>query len=180
MRFDIRMQGDTADRVLRALTTFAPIFVPAALRDAVSDAAWLEAMLEVERALANAESQRRRRSRRRPRRRSPRPAAPSVYDLDGARRGRARAAGNPVEPLVRALRERVGGDAARYVHFGATSQDIVDTAAMLVARERARADRRRSSTASARACARARARASRDADGRRARCCSRPCRRRSG
>jgi 3-carboxy-cis,cis-muconate cycloisomerase len=42
--------------------------------------------------------------------------------------------GNPVEPLVRALRERVGGDAASYVHFGATSQDVLDTAAMLVSR----------------------------------------------
>ena len=44
-----------------------------------------------------------------------------------------RAPGNPVEPLVRALREAVGDDgAAEYVHFGATSQDILDTAAMLV------------------------------------------------
>ena len=45
-----------------------------------------------------------------------------------------RAAGTPAEPLVRALVERVGEDAGRYVHLGATSQDIVDTAAMLVAR----------------------------------------------
>ena len=44
-----------------------------------------------------------------------------------------RAAGTPVEPLVRALRAAVGGDAERYVHRGATSQDIVDSAAMLVA-----------------------------------------------
>ena len=35
---------------------------------------------------------------------------------------------------MRALREVVGGEAADYVHFGATSQDIVDSAAMLVAR----------------------------------------------
>jgi 3-carboxy-cis,cis-muconate cycloisomerase len=41
---------------------------------------------------------------------------------------------NPVEPLVRALREAVGGEAARYVHWGATSQDVLDTASMLVAR----------------------------------------------
>jgi 3-carboxy-cis,cis-muconate cycloisomerase len=45
---------------------------------------------------------------------------------------RARRAGNPAEPLVAALRERVGGDAANYVHCGATSQDVLDTAAMLV------------------------------------------------
>ncbi|TDC24031.1 3-carboxy-cis,cis-muconate cycloisomerase [Streptomyces sp. 8K308] len=42
----------------------------------------------------------------------------------------ARAGGNPVIPLVAALTERAGTDA---VHRGATSQDILDTAAMLVA-----------------------------------------------
>jgi 3-carboxy-cis,cis-muconate cycloisomerase len=38
----------------------------------------------------------------------------------------------PVIPLVRELRLRVGEEHADAVHFGATSQDIVDTAAMLV------------------------------------------------
>jgi 3-carboxy-cis,cis-muconate cycloisomerase len=38
----------------------------------------------------------------------------------------------PVIPLVRQLRERVGPEFADAVHLGATSQDIVDTAAMLV------------------------------------------------
>lgn len=46
----------------------------------------------------------------------------------------ARATGNPAEPLARALRRAVPPDAARYVHFGATSQDILDTASMLIAR----------------------------------------------
>jgi 3-carboxy-cis,cis-muconate cycloisomerase len=45
-----------------------------------------------------------------------------------------RSAGNPVEPLVRALTEAVDGEAAGYVHWGATSQDILDTAAMLISR----------------------------------------------
>src|SRR5262249_60707525 len=36
--------------------------------------------------------------------------------------------------VVRAWRDAVGGEAAGAVHFGATSQDVVDTAAMLVAR----------------------------------------------
>ena len=49
-----------------------------------------------------------------------------------ARQGRD--AGNPVEPLVRALRERVGDEHAAYVHRSATSQDVLDTAAVLVAR----------------------------------------------
>ncbi len=45
-----------------------------------------------------------------------------------------RSTGNPAEPLVRALRELVGAGAADYVHFGATSQDILDSAAMIVTR----------------------------------------------
>ncbi len=40
-------------------------------------------------------------------------------------------AGVPVIELVRQLREHVGGDAASYVHWGATSQDIMDTALVL-------------------------------------------------
>jgi 3-carboxy-cis,cis-muconate cycloisomerase len=50
---------------------------------------------------------------------------------------RATVGGNPVIPLVADLRERVAADlpeAARAVHHGATSQDIVDTALMLLAR----------------------------------------------
>ncbi|WP_347977131.1 lyase family protein [Microbacterium sp. ProA8] len=42
--------------------------------------------------------------------------------------------GNPVIPLVAQLKERVSDDARGWVHRGATSQDIVDTAAMLIAR----------------------------------------------
>ena len=109
------------------MTTFAPLFVPEAIREAVSDTAWLEAMLDAERALANA-------------------AAiagaldaveaaavadacdASLYDV-GALAAEGRAVANPVEPLVRALRER-----APAAHRGATSQDILDTAAMLVAK----------------------------------------------
>jgi 3-carboxy-cis,cis-muconate cycloisomerase len=46
---------------------------------------------------------------------------------------RARSGGNPVIPLVRDLREAAGPH-GEHVHRGATSQDIVDTALMLVAR----------------------------------------------
>ena len=45
----------------------------------------------------------------------------------------AQHAGNAVVPLVAALRDAVG-DAAPAVHRGATSQDVVDTATMLIAR----------------------------------------------
>ena len=42
--------------------------------------------------------------------------------------------GNPVIPLVKQLRAAAGDD-AHWVHFGATSQDILDTALMLVGSE---------------------------------------------
>jgi 3-carboxy-cis,cis-muconate cycloisomerase len=44
------------------------------------------------------------------------------------------AGGNPVIPLIARLKERVSDDARAWVHRGATSQDIVDTALMLLAR----------------------------------------------
>jgi 3-carboxy-cis,cis-muconate cycloisomerase len=109
------------------LTTFASLFVPEAVRDAVSDAAWLEAMLDAERALANAAALAGALD-------ASEAAAvadacdASLYDID-ALAAEGRAVANPVEPLVRALRER-----APAVHRGATSQDILDTASMLVAR----------------------------------------------
>jgi 3-carboxy-cis,cis-muconate cycloisomerase len=60
-------------------------------------------------------------------------ADPAGLDL-AAVRERAADAGNPVPPLVRALQDAVGPHAARAVHVGATSQDVVDTAAVLLAR----------------------------------------------
>ena len=114
------------------MTIFAAIAVPAELRTATSGEAWLAAMLDAEAALARAESAAGV---------IPAEAATAIasscrdgsFDLAEITEG-GRATGNPVEPLVAALREAVGGDAAQYVHFGATSQDILDTASMLVAR----------------------------------------------
>jgi 3-carboxy-cis,cis-muconate cycloisomerase len=49
---------------------------------------------------------------------------------------RAEADGNPVTGLVALLRERLGdGDAARWLHRGLTSQDVLDTALVLGLRE---------------------------------------------
>jgi len=53
----------------------------------------------------------------------------SVAELAAA----GRAGGNPVIPLVNRLRAIVGENAAEWVHRGATSQDILDSALMLVA-----------------------------------------------
>jgi 3-carboxy-cis,cis-muconate cycloisomerase len=114
------------------LTTFAPLFVPQQVRAAVADDAWLAAMLDAERALATALA----RLAMIPEGGAAAVVAkcdPDLFDMDQiAEEGRAVA--NPAEPLVRALREQVGESNREYVHFGATSQDIVDTAAMLVAR----------------------------------------------
>jgi 3-carboxy-cis,cis-muconate cycloisomerase len=98
----------------------------------VSDRAWLQAMLDAEAALARAGAR-----------------AGLLSDDDAAAIGAACDAGrfdvaaigaeaakttNPVVPLVKALTDAVEGPAAGHVHRGATSQDILDTAAMLVAR----------------------------------------------
>lgn len=40
-------------------------------------------------------------------------------------------AGLPIIELIRQLREQAGGEAASYVHWGATTQDIMDTALVL-------------------------------------------------
>jgi 3-carboxy-cis,cis-muconate cycloisomerase len=111
---------------------FDRIFVPAPFRDALSDEAWLQAMLDVERALAAAQARVGL---------IPGDAARAIAEAcradryDAAAIGDAgRSAGNPVEPLVSALRDLMDDEAADYVHWGATSQDILDTASMLISR----------------------------------------------
>ena len=114
------------------MTTFRPLFVPDEIASAVSDRAWLAARLDAERALVNAGAI----AGVVPAHLAGRIAArcaPDLYDVgDLARAGRS--AGNPVEPLVRAIRDGLGPEEAGFVHWGATSQDIIDSAAMLVAR----------------------------------------------
>ncbi len=110
---------------------FEAIFVPADAADAVSDRAWLEGLLDAERALAAANAQ----AGALPAAAAAMIAAACHADLYDERElaEQGRGAGNPVEPLVRALRAQVGEEHAAFVHHGATSQDILDTAAMLVA-----------------------------------------------
>jgi 3-carboxy-cis,cis-muconate cycloisomerase len=115
------------------VSAFEALFVPADLRAAVSGPAWLTAMLEVERALARAGAA----AGLVP------PATAAAIDgactpegLDWERLlDEARGAGTPAEPLVRALVVRVGEEHGAWVHRGATSQDVMDTASMLVARD---------------------------------------------
>src|SRR3954470_24124199 len=44
-------------------------------------------------------------------------------------------AGTLAIPLAKALTAQVGGEAGRYVHWGATSQDVIDTALVLQMRD---------------------------------------------
>jgi 3-carboxy-cis,cis-muconate cycloisomerase len=104
----------------------------AAMRAVCDDVACLQRMLDFEAALARAE------------------AATAVIPANAAepiaQACRARSfdlatlaeaatrSGNVAIPLVKALTDKVAeadADAARYVHWGATSQDMIDTAAML-------------------------------------------------
>ncbi len=58
-----------------------------------------------------------------------RSAAEATLDLNELRRG-VESSGHPLVPAIRAL-ERLAGEAGKYVHWGATTQDIIDTGSVL-------------------------------------------------
>jgi 3-carboxy-cis,cis-muconate cycloisomerase len=113
----------------------APLFSSAAMRAVCDDTAYLQHMLDFEAALARAE------------------AAVGVipasavapiaqackaeaFDIAALAEAATRS-GNLAIPLVKALTAavaRADPNAARYVHWGATSQDVIDTATMLTLR----------------------------------------------
>ncbi|MEU5404124.1 lyase family protein [Streptomyces sp. NPDC005963] len=113
----------------------SPVRAGTPVEAAVSDAAWLQAMLDAEAALARAQA-----------RLGAIPPGAAEVITRAARAERfdlralavaAREAANPVVGLVAALREEVRAldpRAADHVHRGSTSQDVFDTGAMLVAR----------------------------------------------
>jgi 3-carboxy-cis,cis-muconate cycloisomerase len=116
---------------MREAGLFDGVLARGRVREAVDDAAWLQAMLDVEAALARATAKAGLISEEDAETIA---AACGAAHYDAAEIGRAAASsGNPAAPLVKALTERVEGPAAGHVHSGATSQDIVDSAAMLVA-----------------------------------------------
>jgi 3-carboxy-cis,cis-muconate cycloisomerase len=99
--------------------------------DVMSDSAFLTAMVEVENAwlaalvdseVAPATA------------RTDVTAMVSAADVEAIATG-AEADGTPVIGLVALLRDRTGGAAARWLHRGLTSQDVVDTALMLCLRD---------------------------------------------
>lgn len=136
----------------------APVRAGTPVEDATGDAAYVRALLDAETALVRAQEALGH---------APAGAADAVASAaaDAARFDprslalRARSGGNPVIPLVSDLTAAVAErspEAAAHVHRGATSQDILDTAAMLVASEALRlilADLDRAATALARTAA---------------------------
>src|SRR5699024_8125745 len=104
----------------------APLFSEERISRIFSDDAYLSRLVQVEVALINAQARLGI---------VPAQAAAEVTAAADATRLDRRALreatardGFPVSELVRQLREQVGGDAADYVHWGATTQDIIDTA----------------------------------------------------
>src|SRR5947209_20187891 len=113
----------------------APLFSSAAMRAVCDDSTYLQHMLDFEAALARAEA-----------------AAGIIPASAAAPIGKACNAdafdvaalaesatqsGNLAIPLVKALTaavRNIDADAGRYVHWGATSQDVIDTAATLTLR----------------------------------------------
>ncbi len=113
----------------------APMLSSAAMRAVCDDAAYLQNMLEFEAALARAEAACGL---------IPGEAAGPIgaacrsesFDQPALAEAATRS-GNLAIPLVKALTANVAKqdkDAARYVHWGATSQDVIDTATMLTLR----------------------------------------------
>ncbi|WP_327358541.1 3-carboxy-cis,cis-muconate cycloisomerase [Streptomyces sp. NBC_01304] len=112
----------------------APVWAGSPGAAVTSDVAFLQAMLDAEAALARAQGA----LGLIPARAAEvitAAARAEAYDVTSLA-VRARAGGNPVIPLVADLTEAVAAvdaEAAEYVHRGATSQDIMDSAVMLVA-----------------------------------------------
>lgn len=108
---------------------FSPLFSDAEVAEQFSDTQLVRAMLEVESALAIVEGRLGV---------IPAEAADQIVDVAARMevdfdrlRSEVKKSGVPVIDLVRQLRTQIEGDAADYVHWGVTSQDILDTANVL-------------------------------------------------
>jgi 3-carboxy-cis,cis-muconate cycloisomerase len=114
-------------------SVFGGLFTTPAMRAVFADEARLQRMLDVEAALARAEAKVGL---------IPSEAAKEItakadvarFDLAAIGRG-TELVGYPIVPLVKALAAACEGDAGRWVHWGATTQDIIDTALVLQLRE---------------------------------------------
>ena len=110
-------------------TIYAPLFSDPSLANIFSDQQFVRDMLTVEAALAEVQGRLGV---------IPKAAAETIaaeaaaltVDFEALQAG-VEQAGVPIIELVRQLRGQVGPEAADYVHWGATTQDIVDTALVL-------------------------------------------------
>ena len=114
-------------------TVFGGLFGSDAMRAVFSEEGFVQKMLDVEAALARVEA-----------RLGLIPAASADAITAAAKLERvslaeigksARTVGYPVVGLVKALGRAAGGDASRHVHWGATTQDIMDSAVVLQMRD---------------------------------------------
>ena len=104
---------------------FGPLFTDEEISSQWSDGAYVRALVEVEVALARAEARvgiilakvAAQISK----------VTADKIDITALTRGTVRS-GFPIISLVQELRKQVGTDAAPFVHWGATTQDIMDTA----------------------------------------------------
>jgi 3-carboxy-cis,cis-muconate cycloisomerase len=110
-------------------TIFGPLFSDAEVSACLSDEAYVRALVEVEVALAwtearlgiipsSAAEQ------------IAKAATPGNIDIAALAKGTV-ASGFPIIALVQELRRMVGAEASPYLHWGATTQDIMDTACVL-------------------------------------------------
>ncbi|GHI93485.1 3-carboxy-cis,cis-muconate cycloisomerase [Streptomyces olivaceus] len=123
--------ADPADSYDDGTSLLAPGWAGSPVASATGDRAYLRALLDAEAALTRAQAAVGA---------APAEAAdavsgaadPAAFDARSLAE-RARAGGNPVIPLVADLTAAVGEPYGPYVHRGATSQDVLDTATTLVA-----------------------------------------------
>jgi len=107
---------------------FKPLFTDDEISALLNDGAFVRALVEVEVALARAEAQAGV---------IPAQAVEQIanataekVDIAALTQGTARS-GFPIIALVQELRKQVGPEAATFIHWGATTQDIMDTACVL-------------------------------------------------
>ncbi|MGW4123156.1 FAD/NAD(P)-binding protein [Nocardia sp. NPDC004711] len=132
--FELRHDSERHDDMALECGLLAPVGVGTPVESLLSDDAWIEAMLEVELALARAEARL--------------GMVPDIvtdhlavavreHAFDAREIARAsRGAANPVVTFVERLHDAVADVdpvSANYVHYGSTSQDILDTATMVIA-----------------------------------------------
>src|SRR6266478_2392231 len=94
---------------------FGPLFGDSEINELLTDEAYVRALVEVEIALARAEA-----------RLGVIPSGAAEQICSGAQWNKI-----DIVALVQEIRRVVGGEAAPYVHWGATTQDIMDTACVL-------------------------------------------------